>query len=218
MKKKNYYGKETFDIFGSLIENKERIKVLSNKKHREVKKEKFSILRIQELQNENEYIKFLEKVIKDIEKSLEKIKTSVEIPIYKLIKENSKPKKEFEIFHLNPEKLIEEINKSTKEELTLYKIILKENTPIIGLTNIIYYDNTNQTLPIGMDLSDEIIIKKSVLDLKNIKKSNFNIIATQKNDIYNMDIKIKKINVLQYDANYKTTKHIKYIKSTNKKI
>lgn len=216
MKKKSYCGKEDFDIFGSLIENKQRIKTLSNKKHREIKKEKLSILKIQELKNEIEYIKFLEKSIKDIEKSFEKIKTSIEIPIYKLTNKDSQEDKEFEIFTLNPENLIEEINKSKEEELTLHKIILKENTPIIGLTNIIYYDNTNKTLPIGMDLSNEVIIKKSMLDIKNKKKNDFNIITNQNDDIYNLNIKVKKINVLEYDATYKTTKYIKYIKSTKK--
>lgn len=214
---KKWFGKEKFDIFGGLIDSKEKIQKLSNKKHREIKKDKFSIVKLSEIKDEKDYLKIIEKVIRDIENSLEKVKTSIEISIYKLSKEKNISNNDLDIFNLNPKDIIDDLKILKDEnELNLYKINLKENTPIIGLTNIIYYDNTNKTLPVGMDLTSQVLIKKSLLEINLITKIDFNILIEDEQDVLSLP-KFKKINVIEYEANYKTTKHIKYIKSTNLK-
>ena len=65
---------------------------------------------------------------------------------------------EFNTFNPNPqEEIIEACNKEGKE-INLYKINLKSDS-VIGFTNIIYCNNKNKTLPVGMDFSNKVMIE-----------------------------------------------------------
>ena len=57
--------------------------------------------------------------------------------------------------------------------LNLIKINLKENMPLIYYTNIMFYDNTNKTLPEGMNLSTKVLIDCSKFKFKLVKKLKF---------------------------------------------
>ena len=47
--------------------------------------------------------------------------------------------------------------------------------PILYYSNIIFYDNFNQTLPLGMNLSDEVLVNLSKHKLKAKDEETFKI-------------------------------------------
>ena len=63
------------------------------------------------------------------------------------------------------------------------------------MSNIIYYDNFNKTLPIGMDIADEILLDISKLDLELKRQRLFRInIINDK-----QDVKTKTICAYEYE-------------------
>ena len=88
--------------------------------------------------------------------------------------------------------------------LNLIKINLKENMPLLYYTNIMYYDNTNQTLPEGMNFSSKVLIDCSRFDFLLVNQTKFrtnnyfreseNLIMPKSKDIfvYEYDVKLKK--------------------------
>ena len=88
--------------------------------------------------------------------------------------------------------------------LNLIKINLKENMPLLYYTNIMYYDNTNKTLPEGMNLSSKVLIDCSRFEFKLVNQTKFrtnnyfkeseNLIFPKAKDIfvYEYDVKLKK--------------------------
>lgn len=193
VEERRLFENENFDIFGGIVENKIKLKTLANKKHRESKKEKFKILDIIDIKDDMEYTKKIEDIIKNIKSSLEKINASFEMSIYKTTKLNEDLDENFNVFNIDP---LNSIKDKIENELNLYKINLNEDTKISGFTNIIYYDNTNKTLPNGMDVTDEILINKASLELKLIDEFSFNIIIYK--DLF--EIETKKINLYEYDV------------------
>ena len=73
----------------------------------------------------------------------------------------------------------------------------------IHYTNIIYYDNTNQTLPEGMDLSTEVLIDCDRFKFKLINKDKFrtNNYFRESNNL--ILPKFKDIFVYEYDVELK---------------
>jgi len=142
----------SFDIFGSILDSSKQIKTLGNEKHREVERNKFSVLRISQNTTLDEYVAKMKSIVENIKSVLEKINFNMELPVYKT---SETIEKGLSIFHINAENVIKDMKNN---EINLYKLNLKENTKCIGLTNIIYYDNYNKTLPLGMNLSDGILV------------------------------------------------------------
>ena len=89
----------------------------------------------------------------------------------------------------------------SKNNFYLYKINLKENTPIVAFTNIIYYDNYNKTLPLGMNVTEEILINNNLINLKLKSEEKINVVSyiDEKNPL--SDIEIKTVNVEEYEVN-----------------
>ena len=87
--------------------------------------------------------------------------------------------------------------------LNLIKINFKEDMPLLYYTNIIYYDNTNQTLPEGMNFSSKVLIDTSKFEFELIGQTRFrtnnyfreskNLILPKSKDIfvYEYDVKMK---------------------------
>ncbi len=82
---------------------------------------------------------------------------------------------------MNPENEIKEVCKQEGNNINLYKILLEKGQNILGFTNIIYYDNQNKTLPIGMDFSSKVMVDISQIDL-NIKRGKTFHIAKLENE------------------------------------
>lgn len=154
--------KETeFDIFGSVMEDKTKIKILANKKHRENKKDLWQILDIDSKTSNKEIEEKLNNAKDKIKESLEKASLPQNISIY-IASDGKIDMKSLEVGHINPENALKDYYELKK--INLYRIHLTYGTKAIGLTNIMYYDNKNKTLPEGMNVSDKVLI-----DLKNVK-------------------------------------------------
>ena len=71
---------------------------------------------------------------------------------------------------------------------------MSENTKGVALTNIIYYDNNNITLPLGMDVTDKVLVDMSKLKLEPKKQKLFRI----NQEINDIEVKTKIICVYEY--------------------
>jgi len=156
--------KVSVDIFGSVSSSKDKVKTLGNIKHRENEKNRFAILGLKEDATLEQYADRLKEVYQNIEQSMEKFKNTIEVPIYKA----GEIAAGLNVFYMNPENALKQAN---DKDIDLYKIILKENINCIPLTNIMYYNNANQTLPLGMHVSDGILINTKKLNLETKGKT-----------------------------------------------
>lgn len=194
---KSLNEKEEFDIFGSLIEDGRKVKTIANKSHRELPKDKFSILGIAKNTKSTEYKFCLDGIIKNIREALKKVKTPQELVVYKAIPETLNSEK-LNIFNINPEKEVKEALNSDETKINLYKINISKETNIIAYTNSVFYDNQNKTLPIGMNLSTNVLLDSSNLaeiTLKPIKTFKIVTYEDDKNEL--SKIKVKTINVFE---------------------
>lgn len=191
-----------FDIFGNVSEDKTKIKTLKNNKHREVEKDKFKVLNV----NLNTQIEDFTDKLKDLRKILEeetnKISVPYDIALYKASNEKIDPEG-FDKFSINPFETLSNLEKmSTSKETYLYKVNVPENTKLVFYTNITFFENNNQTLPLGMDVSQESLINMDLYDLELKNKDEFNI-NFFKNEFTNF---VKKVNVYEYDLKSKNKK------------
>ncbi|MGN1311294.1 MAG: hypothetical protein ACI4VP_06395 [Clostridia bacterium] len=163
------------DDINSII-NKERIttenlqKLKENEKlinideailaHRETTKNIKSILEITEDLSLEEYSKKLENIVINIEKALKKSKINTTISLYT----TKKPKNELTRLEINPQKLI-----TSNKKIELYKINFKSNSNLLAFSNIIFFNNRNKTLPIGMDYSTHMLADLRKTELIKIK-------------------------------------------------
>ena len=179
---------KTVDIFGSIAESQEKIKILGNIRHRENEKNRFPILLLKENTTLEEYKQILQKIIETIDSSIKKFKTSIDIPVYKV----GNLKNKLNIFYINPEEALEHSNK-TKENL--YKLNLTEGTNCLPLTNIIYYNNENKTLPLGMMISTGILLNTDKLNFKKEEKDTNYKIKFHENETKAVELDIYKYDI-----------------------
>jgi len=190
------YKKEDFDIFGSVLEDKTKIKLLGKNKHREIEKNIFKLLEISEQLTTNELKNILEEAKNNLVKIFEKLKAQIDMPIYYGISdEESFDFSGLKICSLNSAQAIDNIN---SDKISLYRFNIEENVPIIYLTNSVFYDNSNKTLPLGMDIKEETLIDLTLFDLElnNKKQIRFNREESGKN-------KVKTISIYEYDVKIK---------------
>ena len=183
-----------FDIFGGMIEDKTKVKTINNVKHREIEKDKYKVLNINLDTDIKVYTENLESYMKLIKEALNKIQSPYDMAVYCV---NTKKSIEgMNIFNINPEDALQNELKGKKSKIILCKINIKENTPAIFYTNIMFYDNFNKTLPVGMNLSSEVLIDVSKLKLKYVKEENFYI----NHKVNEFDISTKQVQVYEYEA------------------
>ena len=195
--KEKSLAEEEVDIFGSLIEDGRKVKTIANKTHREIPKDKYTILNIQKTTKSTEYKFCLDDIIKKLRDALKKITTSQDITLYKAIPDEISIDK-FNIFDFNPEKEIKEAMATETNKINLYKINLEKGANVIAYTNSVFYDNQNKTLPIGMDLSTKALVDNSnILNIsdKPVKKFRIVTFEDEKNEL--SKIKVKTINVFE---------------------
>ena len=186
--------KKDFDIFGNVSEDKTKIKTLKNNTHREVEKDKFKILDV----NMNTQLDtFMEKLVElknILQKETNKIETPYDLTLYKASTEKLETTG-FDKFNLNPIETLKKIDSNKNEEIYLYKVNVPEKTHLIFYSNIVFFENKNQTLPLGMDISQETLINMDMYRLELKDKEEFNI-----NVFYNTLIPtIQKIIVYEYN-------------------
>ena len=189
------FSVDSFDIFGNIKNDKTKISILSNKRHRESEKDKYTILDISDNTTLEDYEERLRKETKIIEKLLEKTKAITDMDIYLSLNEKLNINN-IEKFYINPSDAI--IQEKT-DKISLYKIKVKEGMNIVYNTNIIYYNNFNNTLPTGMNVENTVIfdMSKYKIDLK--KQKIFRINGTEDN----FNFKEKIVCVYEYEAKRK---------------
>lgn len=191
--------KDEFDIFGGMAHDMSKISKINDKKHREIAKDKFSILDISKTTKQLSYKLSLEKVIENVKEALEKVNITEDLPVYKAIPDKLLDEKEINIFNINPEKEMKQAIQQETTKINFYKINLKQGANAISFTNNIFYDNQNKTLPVGQDLSTRILVDVSKLDIELKKKTSFKIVDFEREDDFS-EIIIKDIQVFEYDT------------------
>jgi len=160
-----------FDIFGNVIEDKTKIKILKNKKHREIQKEKYKILNVDLNTDIKEYEDTIKRYLLLLKEAYGKIVSPYDMAVY--INEPKEIQEEgFIICNINPKEAIKEVK---EKETILYRFNIKEQMPIIYYSNIMFFDNNNNTLPLGMDLSDEVLLNLTNFDTKLISRRDFKV-------------------------------------------
>ena len=190
---------EEYDIFGNIIGSNTMVRKINNKRHRELPKDKFNILEINKNTRTIGYKLSMQVIMLNLLKALEKGIIPENLPVYKAINNGELENKEINVFNINPENEIKEAISNDGNNINLYKINLKEGTRGIGFTNIIFYDNQNKTLPVGMDLSTKMIVDTSTLHLNLLDKKLFNIVDFENEEDDFSEFTIKDVNVFEYE-------------------
>ena len=193
-------NEEEYDIFGNILEDNTKVRRINNKKHRELPKDKFDILEINKNTRTIGHKLSLQVIMLNLLKALEKGIIPESLPVYKAINKGELENNQINVFNINPENEIKEAISNNGNKINLYKINLKEGTKGIGFTNIIFYDNQNKTLPVGMDLSTKMIVDTSTLHLNLLNKKLFNIIDFENEDDDFSEFTIKDVNVFEYEV------------------
>lgn len=193
-------NEEEYDIFGNIIQDTTKVRKINNKRHRELPKDKFNILEVNKNTKQIGFKLVLQSIVQNITKALDKGIIPESLPVYKAINGELLNNKEINIFNINPEKEMQEAVKVDGDKINLYKIHIKEGSKGIAFSNIIFYDNQNKTLPIGMDLSTKMIVDMSKLHLKLLDKKNFNVASFEDSNDDFSDFIIKNITVFDYEV------------------
>ncbi len=191
--------REEFDIFGGMAHDMSKVSKINNKTHREIAKDKFSILDITKTTKQIGYKLSLENVIENIKGALEKVNITEDIPVYKAMADKLLDEKEINIFNINPEKEIKKAIEQEEDKINFYKISLKQGANCISFTNSIFYDNQNKTLPVGQDLSTKILVDVSRIETVLKRRTSFKIVELDKENDFS-ERKIKEIQVFEYDC------------------
>lgn len=184
-----------FDVFGGMIEDKTKVKTLHNEKHREIEKNKYKVLNITPNTEVEVYIDNLRNSLNLVKEAFCKIATPFEIPIY-IAKESELETDNLEVANLNATEELYQVAKEMQEEVCFYTIQLPKDSPLIFDTNIIQFDNFNQTLPIGMDVTTKVLIDLEQYSLTKKKEKIIHINYLE--DTYTN--KVVSVKVVDYEA------------------
>ena len=150
----------------------------------------------------NTFIEKLKELRKILIDESEKIEVPYDISLYKASNEKIEPEG-FDKFNINPFETLNNLEKiATSKETYLYKINVPEGTKLVFYSNITFFENNNQTLPLGMDISQEGLINLDSYNLKLRDKDEFNI-NIAKDEFNNL---VKKVKVYEYNLEPKQIK------------
>ena len=181
--KKEYSEDKKTQIFGDIQEDYTKVKNLNNKKHRENKKNIYSVLKVNDKTTLEEYKDITENLLRSLNEAYKKITSIASFPVF--YSENKENK--YVIAQIDPRKI--DLNKL--KEKVIYKKEITKDDNILYFSNIIFYDNYNKTLPNGMDESTCVLFK--IDDIKSIEENQINIV--QEDGLFN--IKINKVKVIK---------------------
>ena len=203
--RKTLYNIEDFDIFGSISDSSRKVKTLANQKHRENEKDIIKILNVSRNMDLIEFRSRLEKALQLIQESMGKIKAPYDIPIYLATEKTEEIDKfGYGVYDIIPEEALEKIKDNSETEFNLYKINLQENMPLIFYTNIMFYDNFNQTLPLGMNVKSKVLIDADKLEFIPKDMITFNISENFTENEIIVKPTVKKIMLCEYEVRTKT--------------
>ena len=191
---------EDFNIFGKIRETKNKERTLGNKTHRESPRDKYEILEIKKGSKGLELKRNLEKVLQNIETAIRKNKTEEDMYTY-IVTSDKLEFDTMERLNLNSQEELDDFlkNEEGANRFYIYKIKLPKETNYIAFTNIIFFDNKNMTLPIGMNLSKKILVNLSDWEFKEVNKKIIRKIyfEDENNDFSKIDL--KEIMIKEYE-------------------
>lgn len=195
---------ENFDIFGNVLDDNRKLKYIGSRSHRENQRSKYRILNINKNIDEFDFTEKLGSTINYLEGATAKITSKFDMPLYKLVDITRKVEENnFSVMNIDVEDEFQIYEDKGEGALNLLKFNFKEGMPLLYYTNIVYYDNVNQTLPEGMDLSKQVLIDCSKFNFRLVKQTKFrtndyfresnNLIRPKSKDIfvYEYDLEMK---------------------------
>ena len=143
----------------------------------------------------DELVSIMRENLAKLESSIDKTVVDMELDVYKIVNWTAKLKEnniEIYNFNINEEKI--NIGKEDKT-YNLYHLNIPNGSNMVPLTNITFYTNNNKTLPLGMDVSTQVLLDMSKF---NFVVSEY--ISTKINVLEDMYTKTKKLNIYRYRA------------------
>ena len=188
---------------GGLSDDRTKIRNIANKHHREMERNKLQVLDVNRM-TEQQFSKELSLISENIINAVKKVTSPFDLSIYKVSTEDIILNEDFfEVCSLDPVNCMEENSKSAEKQIYLHKLNIKENMPMLFYTNIIFYDNTNQTLPVGMNLSNKVLIDKNLFKFALREKLEFKTNMYCGNAEEQQKLAIKNVIVCEYDVKLK---------------
>ncbi len=196
---------ETFDIFGNIEENNNKLKYIGSRSHREFEKSKFKIMNINRKIDVFDFTEKMQSIVNFLEGAMPKITSKFDMPLYKLVPiSNQMEENEFEIYNIDIENELSECQEDGEGAYNLICLNYKEEMPLLYYSNIMFYDNTNKTLPLGMNLSSKVLVDNRRLEFSLVNKTKF-----RTNGYFGKDEnmpKCKDVFVYEYDVALKMEK------------
>ena len=206
--KRLYIDSETFDIFGNIDNDSRKIKYIGSRSHRENPRNKFNILNINKKIDVFDFTEKIQSIISYIEGAIPKIISKYDMTLYKVTNISEKLEENFfEIFNINVENELTNFNDLGEGAVNLFKLNFKEKMPLLFYSNIIFFDNTNKTLPEGMEISSKVLVDCKKFNFKLVGKNKFrtnkyfneqnNLILPKSKDVlvYEYDVELKDENI-----------------------
>lgn len=162
-KHKEEYIDVSYDIFGK-AEKAETVRYMKDKSFREKDRNIYESIYFNKNMNVDEYIERLKDVDAILKKAFLKITSDQKISIYaleELDKESEEDK--YKMFNID---IVSEFKDyaGNKDKLKLIKLNIRKDVSLLYYTNIVFYMNSNKTLPLGMENSTNVLI--NMKDLK----------------------------------------------------
>ena len=200
---------ETFDIFGNIKENNNSVKYIGSRSHRELEKSKFNIMNINKKIDIFDFTERMQSIVNYIDGAMPKITSQFDMPLYKLVPISQNIDEEnFSIFNINIENELEEFEDNNEGAYNLIRLNYKEGMPLLYYSNIMFFDNTNKTLPLGMNLSYRVLLDNSKLRFSLVNKIKFRTNSYFSSNEENGELKSKDIFVYEYDVFLKSDKNV----------
>ena len=198
LKEQKDSNEEEDDVGISIDDGRE--KNIGSKIHREKRRNIYNILNIKKESRGIELKKVIVNIVIDLKKALKKNSLDEEMYVYKAVSDELNLKG-FEVFSLNEEDELKSYLRENKlkRKNNLYRIKLPKDTNFIAFSNIIFYDNKNMTLPVGMNESNKILVDLSYMELNETKNKTIGKAYLENDGDDFSRLIIKPINVHEYE-------------------
>ena len=194
------FNKNEFDIFGAMKDDSTQVRYLNNKSHREHEKDKFQVLNVNKKIDIFDFTEKLQTIAGSLNEAMCKVKFDYDMPIYQVASVNEKlHKTDYGIFNINAERELQSYGNKFETAVKLFKLNFKEGFPAVFFTNSVYYDNINNTLPNGMDVTSKLLIDTELFEYDLVSKEKIitNRYFNTPEDIYP---KILNVYIEEYDV------------------
>ncbi len=188
------YGENAvdYDIFGN-SQNFKQTRYLGEKAFREEDRELYKEMKFKKNMVLDDLINIIKENLAKLEDAIDKTVVDMELDVYKIVNWTAKLKEnniEIYNFNINEEKI--NIGKEDKT-YNLYHLNIPNEANMVPLTNITFYTNNNKTLPLGMDVSTQVLLDMSKF---NFVVSEY--ISTKINVVEGIYSNIKNLNIYRY--------------------